>query len=285
LNDVLSILAVGAEQERNGNLEAAAQSYRKAVRLDPLSEPAQKALRRVDARSVDNAFTRAMSEAVAALNRGDFEAAREALGRANAIKPGSPQVADGLAQAEEGLRLERIARHREKALAFEKTEVWRSAAGEYHAVLELDSTITFARDVKARCTERAELSDRLEFHIGNPSRLSDENVLREASLLLGTARSIEPAGPKLRQQTKVLGDLIEKASTPVPVELISDDLTEVVVYRVGRLGTFSRHLLDLRPGTYTVVGTRRGFRDVRLKLVIVAGKVPEPLVVRCEEKI
>jgi len=65
----------------------------------------------------------------------------------------------------------------------------------------------------------------------------------------------------------------------------SDELTEVTVYRVGRLGTFERQRLQLRPGTYTVVGSRRGYRDVRHTLVIVAGEIPNPLTVRCEERI
>jgi hypothetical protein len=44
-------------------------------------------------------------------------------------------------------------------------------------------------------------------------------------------------------------------------------------------------VLELRPGTYTVVGTRRGYRDVRHQLVISPGKEPDILVVRCAEKI
>jgi hypothetical protein len=34
-----------------------------------------------------------------------------------------------------------------------------------------------------------------------------------------------------------------------------------------------------------VVGTRPGYRDVRRELVIVPGRQPEPLVVRCEEEV
>ncbi len=75
------------------------------------------------------------------------------------------------------------------------------------------------------------------------------------------------------------------ASAPVRVRLESDDETEVTVYTVGRLGTFRERELELRPGAYTVVGSRRGYRDVRHQLVVVAGQEPEPLVVRCEEKI
>jgi tetratricopeptide (TPR) repeat protein len=285
LNEVLRLLASGVELERRGDLERAEESYRQAASLDPLSRDAQQALARLDTRFTDASFRKAMSEGMAGLDRKDYQAAREAFERAQAIKPGAPEVADSLAQAEEGARLDEIAERREKGLALEDKEEWWLAAAEYQSVLDVDPTIRFAQEGKARCEKRAELDDRLRFHLKNPHRLSDEDVLQEASRLLLTASSIEPAGPKLSEQVVTLEDMIEKASTPVRVRLVSDDSTDVVIYEVGRLGAFKSHELDLRPGTYTVVGTRSGYRDVRLKLVIAAGKEPETLVVRCEEKL
>jgi serine/threonine protein kinase len=285
LNEVVALLAQGAERERNGDLRRAVESYQKAISLDPMSQAARQALRRVNTGMTENAFRTAISDGMAALNRRDYPAAREAFQRAGTIKPGAPQVADGLAQAEEGLRLEAIALHREKALAFENQEDWHKAAEQHQAVLELDRTIRFAREGKVRCDKRADLSDRLDFHIGHAERLSDEKVLQDASALLDGASQIDPAGPRLEQQRRKLAELITVASTPIRVQLESDNLTEVVVYKVGRLGKFERHTLELRPGTYTVVGTRQGYRDVRRQLVIEAGKAPERLVVRCEEKI
>ena len=69
------------------------------------------------------------------------------------------------------------------------------------------------------------------------------------------------------------------------VALRSDSQTDVIVYRVGRLGAFEARELELVPGRYTVVGTRTGYRDVRREFVIEPGKAPEPVLVRCEEPI
>lgn len=285
LNELLALLVSGGELERNGDLQGAVREYRKAVSLDPLSRAAQQALARIDSRFAESAFVETMSEGMAALDRSDYSAAREAFLRAKAMRPEAPEIVDGLAQAEEGLRLQKIAEHRERALALVAKEQWRSAAEAYQAVLELDATIRFARQGKARSLERADLSDRLEFHIKNQQRLSDEKVLEAASQDLDTASTVAPAGPKLQQQIALLEQIIAKAATWVTVHLESDELTEVVIYKVGRLGTFEQHVLELRPGTYTVVGSRSGYRDVRLALVVVAGKEPETLVIRCEERI
>jgi hypothetical protein len=234
---------------------------------------------------VDPAFAAAMSEALEALERGDWPAAREALQRAGAIRPSAPAVADGLARVDQAEKLLAIAAHRAAASRFESDERWAAAAQEYAAVLALDPTIRFARDGKQRCVERADLDRSLEYHLGHPERLSSDVVLEEAELLVDKAAALEPAGARLRDQVARLTTLLERAAIPIRVLIESDDLTEVTVYKVGRLGTFLTHELELRPGAYTVVGSRQGYRDVRRELVVVAGEDPEPLVVRCEEKI
>ena len=244
------------------------------------SEPPEPPVERVDP-----AFAAAMSVALEALERGDWPAAREALHRAGAIRPGAPAVADGLARVDQAEKLAAIAAHRAAADRSESEESWADAAREYTAVLALDPTIRFAQDGKARCVLRANLDRRLDYHLSHPERLSSDEVLEEAKLLVDKAAAVEPAGARLRDQVARLTALIESVAIPVRVLIQSDDLTEVTVYKVGRLGAFLTHELELRPGAYTVVGSRQGYRDVRRELVVVAGENPEPLVVRCEEKI
>jgi tetratricopeptide (TPR) repeat protein len=284
LDRVLELLDAGARAEREDDLPLAEENYRGAVALDGLSPKAQAALARVRAAISDDAFTQAMSEGLEALEQRDYAVAREAFKRADAVEPGSIQAADALAQVEEAVKLEAIFEHRERALAAVAAEEWHDAVRHYEQVLELDSTIRFAREGLSRATARADLADRLDYHLSHPDRLSSEAVLREATDLLAKASVVEPAGPRLRQQLDDLRGLLRVAATPVRVRLESDNLTEVTVHRVGRLGTFERHELELRPGTYTVVGSRDGYRDVRQQLVVAPGEHPT-LVVRCEEEI
>ncbi len=230
-------------------------------------------------------FEAAMTEGLAALDRGDFAAAREAFSRASGLRPGSTQSADGLARAEAGARLASIHDLRRQAEDLEASEDWHGAAERYSAVLELDPAVEFAQAGLERSRRRGSLADRLEFHLANPKRLSSDEVLQEASTLVGLASEIDPAGPEHRRRTEQLAAVVREYSTPIKATLESDQLTEVVVYKVGRLGAFSQRALDLRPGTYTVVGSRSGYRDVRRQLVIEPGVEPPTLQVRCEEKI
>ena len=79
--------------------------------------------------------------------------------------------------------------------------------------------------------------------------------------------------------------LVAAAETPLRVALASDNVTEVTINRIGRLGAFDRKDVELLPGRYTVVGVRAGFRDVRREITLVPGREAPTLVIRCEEPI
>ena len=231
------------------------------------------------------AFEEAMTAGLAALNRKEFPAAHEAFQRAESVRPGSPQSRDGLARARTGLRLQTLTDLHQQAAALELDEAWRSAEERYQAALNLDPNVEFAQVGRERAAARAELSEELDFHLANPERLATDDVLQEASTTLAKAAEIQDAGPRLEKQVADLSQQITDFSTLLPMHLESDSLTDVVIYRVGRLGTFDQRAIELRPGTYTVIGSRRGYRDVRRQLVITPGVEPEPLQIRCEEEI
>jgi hypothetical protein len=227
----------------------------------------------------------AMSEAQAAYSRSDWPAARKALARAFALQPGSAAVADARRRIEEGERAAALVHQREAARAAEAKEDWPRALAEYDAALKLDPTVAFALDGRRRASSRATLARGLDYHIAHPLRLATDAVAREAEGLLQQAREIEAPGPRHRRQIADLEQALQQVRSSVAVVLESDEKTDVVVHKVGRLGTFARKVLELRPGTYTVVGKRRGYRDVRRQLVVEPLGSPPPLVVRCEEEI
>jgi len=289
------------ESEDREDLEARSESVPRQATSSAMEEqfvdspPAEQARQEAEAMRVepsprveprsDANFRRAMSEGLTALAAGESAMAEQAFQRALVLAPGSPEALDGLGRAEEDLRLAAISEHRSRAAEFEQKEDWSAALQEYDAVFGLDPTIRFAREGKARAEVRSQLAEQLESHITHPEKLSNDDVLEAAEQLLTEARSTEPSGPVLRRQIDSLAERIAVASTPIRVELVSDNLTEVTVYRVGRLGRFSQRVLNLRPGTYTVVGSRPGYRDVRRRLMVSPNQSSKPLEVRCEEAI
>ena len=231
----------------------------------------------------DRLFVEVMSEGLAALENRQWQVARSAFDRASRLKPGAPEVADGLARATAGQRLETIADGIRLARVLEGREAWREAERTYSAVLAIDPESAAALVGQRHTDSRAALDEKLEFYLSNPGRLSTPKVFADATSALEAARDTDPSGARLDSQIARLDALLERASTPVGVVIESDAMTDVVVYRVGRLGAFTRRELNLKPGAYTVIGIRDGYRDVRLRLVVNQGTPPEPLVVRCTE--
>ena len=76
-----------------------------------------------------------------------------------------------------------------------------------------------------------------------------------------------------------------QSRSPLTVRLISDSVTDVSIYKIGKLGSFDTHELSLRPGTYVAIGVRPGYRDVRLEFRVAPEVDMQPIVVRCEEQI
>ena len=66
--------------------------------------------------------------------------------------------------------------------------------------------------------------------------------------------------------------------------MASDEFTDVTLLRVRRLGTLAEQTLLLRPGVYTAVGIRNGYRDVRIKFEVRPNQ-QNTVAVRCVEKI
>jgi tetratricopeptide (TPR) repeat protein len=235
--------------------------------------------------TADREYVEAMSIGLAALENRQWQVAQDAFARASRLRPDAPEVADGLARARAGRRRESVADSLRRAREFERNEAWRDAEKMYSSVLAIDPESAPALDGRTRTETRANLDEKLEFHLANPGRLSTAPVFDGATSCLEEALETVPSGPRLEGQIARLETLLKVASTPVAVVLESDASTEVLVYRVGRLGTFTRRELSLKPGTYTVVGSRSGYRDVRLQLVVVPGSRPETFVVRCTESL
>ncbi|KPK19454.1 MAG: hypothetical protein AMK69_24230, partial [Nitrospira bacterium SG8_3] len=282
IESVTRLIESGKRHEKQGNLPFALTDYQEALALDPQSEAARMAFDRVKGLIAQDQFQQLMSAGFAALHNRDLEAARAAFLKAQSFKPNSSEVQDALTQVDQAIRLDRIEALREKALAAEKLEAWDRALEAYLSVLKIDNTIQFALQGKAYSLERSRIDKNLAFYLEKPALLESDSHLENAVLVLQQGAKIEPKGPRMTAQIEKLDRLVNIAKTPVRITLESDNLTEVAVYRVGRLGKFYTRDLDLRPGTYTVVGTRDGYKDVRRTMVVKAGEKNLKLTLKCE---
>jgi tetratricopeptide (TPR) repeat protein len=285
LDTVITLTDQGFAHEKELELEAARQSFAKAVELDPLWEPAQVGLERVLGTMNQMEFDLRMTEGLTALAEGDYLGARAAFRMSQQLKPGSREPADGLLQVEQGMRLDNIVSLENRAVSEEEGEQWAAASATYESILELDGNLAFAKEGLDRSRRMEALHSTLQKFIDDPDSLSRGSTMQSATKLLLDVTRMEDIGPRLADQRDELSRLLKRAATPLTVRLVSDGVTDVSIYKVGKLGSFDTHELSLRPGTYVAVGIRPGYRDVRQEFQVAPEIDMQPVVVRCEEQI
>ncbi|MCP4000107.1 MAG: protein kinase [Gammaproteobacteria bacterium] len=285
LDLVISLVAEASDSELASRWSEALAKYNAALDVDSLWSAALEGRERVSAIIQGNEYQVAMSSGYTALAGQDYAGARryfEAALRARARDPDALQALDQIAAEQ---RLARVTRLSAEAELLRKQEDWPGAVKRYQSILSVDSSVISARNGLAISQQRAELDERLRGAISSPDRLSDQTVLQATRQLLAYARGIEVPGPILIQQVNDLEQALQRAVVPVAVRFESDGLTEVVIYKVGRFEPFVTREIELRPGVYTAVGLRGGYRDVRLELRVQPENQMQPVVIRCEDPI
>lgn len=282
-DQVLSLYKRGQQQARNNQLDEATKLLREARALDPQMTQVTEALRDLDGRTAQRDFTSAMSVGLKALADADFTGAREKFNLALRIRPGSTEARDGLAQVSHQLAQNTIAQHRAAAEQQMASEQWTRARQSYQEILRVDESLIFAQQGRKMADDRIRLDALLEGQLQSPQRLSTPAVYQEAQALLTIARKVERPGPRLTGQISALEALLRDTQKPVVVEIRSDNQTDVTLYKVEHMGSFISRTLALKPGTYVLVGKRKGYRDVRRELTIMANQPTAPLVIECVE--
>jgi len=285
LDKVLLGMADAAAREANGELAAARTAYAGVLELDPGWEPARAAVARLDGQRAAGEFERSMAQGLAALEAGRTAEARTALDRALVLRPGDPGARSAQEQLDGDIRRNQLSGRNADAERLAAAERWAEAAEQYRAMLQIDPAVAAAKTGLATAESREDLHQRLEKQLGNGDRFNDDAVVAGAEEVIREAEAVAAPGPVLSGQVARLKTLIAAAAKPVSVQFESDNLTTVVIYKVGNLGAFNSRTVDLRPGSYVVVGTRDGYRDVRRNVRIDPGGSREPINVRCEEAI
>ena len=285
LTEVRDLEISAMSLESRGERTAAAAAARRILKLDPTSKIAREMVRRLARQAYEDAYHELVSRGLAALEAENYQQALEDFSQASKSSPTAPEVVDGLSRAKAGIHRVKVNSHLMVAVAAEEAEDWSTAVDEYRSVLALEPALADARDGLVRCGRRLDLTRKMDYHLAHPERLATTAVRREAADLTAEAKAISPRGPRFSELIDRLDRLVTQSSIPIPVVLESDGLTKIMLYRVGELGAFDRRTVDLRPGTYTAVGRRPGFRDVRLEFKVDPSKASPTVVIQCKDRI
>ncbi len=281
LPEVLLLMRQGKNQELAGRWQEAVGSYEQVAALDPDTSGLDAALAAAREGVRQARIRDHLSEAFAALDAERFDVARRAFNAALALDQSNSVARGGLEQVAARTDVSEIEQLKASAARAERDERWQQALADYERVLSLDANIQFAKDGKSRATEQYRTSTALGNIINSPDKLSSPQLFDQAKEILARAERLEPRGETLAAQIVDVSELIRTYSTPVQVTFKSDNATRITLSTVGVLGAFDEKQLTLRPGAYTVIGSRDGCRDIRESILVRPNM--QPVDIRCTE--
>jgi len=286
MDRVAELIKEAKKAEASGNLDLAGESYREAHSLDSGYQTVEEGLKRINELILERDFKNSMSAAISALDKKDFSKARFELNKAGRLRPNDPGVKDLEKQIDKLSLSDEIQRLKNLASEYEKKEKWQESLDTYNKILRLDSNAGFALKGRQKALELNKLYTQVENYISKPDDLQPLENLEHARNLYTVAVSRTDAGPGLGIMAEKLGKLIDSYSKTAPVLFQSDNMTDVMIYRVGKFDRFSEKMLDLRPGQYKALGTRSGYRDVIVMFTVPPdSREVTTVLISCEERI
>jgi len=286
LDEVNDLLNKGIRFEKQQEWKNAIGLYQQAAKLDPSSTKASNAVAQAQAAIKETEFNDAMSAAYAALTTANFKVAKKQFSKALSVDPSANDAKAGLKQANEGAKQSAIQIQIAKAQQAGRNEQWQQAAELYKKALALDSSDITARVGGIQAQARLQLDKRLSSVLDAPNKLQDKVEQQRAQQLIDDAEVIKNGGERLYEQIAQLRVELIKAKTPIRVVLSSDGVTDVRISRLKKIGSFEQYPIELTPGSYTAVGTRAGYRDVRTTFTVAINQdTAKNILISCTERI
>jgi len=285
LDEVIALTSLGQQYFNNEKFEESIITFKEALIIDSQWQDAIDGLALSIEMFDEQQFNHFLSSGYKFMRENNFNESRKAFEKATKISPLSFEITQAMDELNNSERIYKIKTLRYEGLIQETKENWTDAKAKYSEILQLDPNIDSVRINIDRVNKRINLKNEMEFFINNSDKLNDEEKFSQATLSLKKAENIKIIGPKLEEQINKLKQILIIAAKPLDVVFISDTQTNVTIYKVGNLGAFDKKVLELKPGKYTGIGSRRGFRDVRLEFLVSPEQSEQIIRIACKDPI
>jgi len=261
------------------------EAFQAALAIDSNWKPALEGLTASILSNDEEQFQLSLSEGYALMKEQKFEEAEVSFRKSLSIVPDSKEGQQAIEELEIQRRIVLTKSLKYKALIAEVNEEWDNAESYYETILSLDPNIQEVKDSLLRVRQRIKLINQMISFIAKAEQLNDDKLFSQAQETLKQAEAILNKGPELIEQVSKMQQVLKVASIPLQVTLISDQKTNVVIYKKGDFGLFERQSVLLKPGIYTAKGMRIGYRDTTLRFKVDPNQSEQSFTVICREKI
>ena len=277
-------IAIAARNE--GRLQDEIDALYRVLKIKPNEEEVKTRIEAANRELQDQRFKRAIGEVRQALSSQDVEKARNALTKAQRFKASHPEITRLNQSIEELVRDLEVAKLIQTAANSAIQDDWVAVQQSLELALKLNPKLIDAIEGRDLAKSIIDTQSRFDDYLARSDRLSSKNIVDAVRKELEEAQVLLKFSPRLRTTLSELEVEVVKWQTELPVRVISDGKTHIIVRRVGIIGTVSDREIMLKPGTYRFEGSRRGYRNklVEVKVTPYANEVAEVTVI-CDERV
>jgi hypothetical protein len=232
-----------------------------------------------------NNFNAAIKQAHQAITQGDVDLAKQKIAIAIKIFPHRQEINEAttaLKQLEKQQRLEGYLQSAQSAMA---ADDWPAAQKPLELALNEQSDDQYIQVLLVRTTSIIMLNNEFDHQINNPYQLANAQRVSTAKARIAEAAAFANDSPSLNKKAAEVAMLIEKMNQKIPVKIISDNQTNILVRGVGIVGITELKTIHLTPGQYKFEGKRKGYKSKLIDVLIPYDRSTYQLTIYCDETI
>jgi hypothetical protein len=255
------------------------------LKLDPDRKEARERKQHLVKRNRNEQYKSYIDQSWQSLKSGDAYNARLSLSKALAINPDGVEIQDisnSLKILESELRFEAYTETASKAMA---ADDWILAKQNLRQALAEKPDEKNLKALLSKSERIIYLKQEIDRYVAKPYRLVNTQVLTKAKALLADAENFHEASPALMDKSNDLSRLIDQVNRKIPVEVISDNNTNILVRGVGVVGQTESKTIELPPGRYQFEGKRAGYKSKLIDVLIPYDRSEFQVLVICDEPI
>lgn len=271
--------------QKENNLSEEIILLEKILRLDNNYKNYQEKLKTLNKKVKDENYNFAISQGFKSLENSDLEQTIKYLNTALNIYPKGTEAIDLLnkiKEEEKNIKFLLIIQITESLV--EKDE-WEQALEYFIKAKNLNENSLIAQEGIEKSNSIIDIKNEILALLKQPIKLSQSKVNNYALEIMERSNSFRKDSKSLRELQTKLETMIKRANSTREVNIVSDELTDVIVKGVGKVGKVLNKTINLKPGEYYLEGRRVGYKTKLLKINILMDQKSINIEVICDEPI
>ncbi|MEP3248360.1 MAG: hypothetical protein ABJN40_21880 [Sneathiella sp.] len=285
LPEILALIQALEIAKAENNLIEEKRLAEKIVALDPDRDDYAKRAKEIEALLIEERYEQIIVTGLNAYNQKKLTSLEQAKDQAKALFPLRPQTRNLEEKVIDLKQQFAFARFLKAASQAIREDRWQDANTAFQNAAALDTQHKEVQDGLDLSRKILDHRAKIAGYLKRPERLSNKAVIKDARGAIQDAGLYGAVSPSLEAQILKLEKEIEDRNRPVEIIVTSDNLTDIQVRGVGKIGKKKQYRIELKPGHYVFEGRREGYKVKSVPVTITTADKSLEVKVIADERI